>query len=100
MDVYNISNYTKHINNNSKNTICDFENIDLNCSSNNKKPFKTLNLKDISCNNCFKSNDNDNIDLNSSNNSVYFYKNKCIFRSIAKIIKESLEQVNDNCSKV
>ena len=63
-----------------------------NYCNNNEKPIKTLNIKDISCNDNFNSNDNENIEINNTNNSVDF-NNHRITRSIAKIIKENLEQV-------
>ena len=70
----------------------------FNYGNNNVKHIKTLNIKDISCNNRLNINDNENIHINSTNNSVD-YNNQRITRSIAKMIKENLEQVSDNCAK-
>ena len=71
------SNDNENWNNNTNNSV-DY----------NKKPIKTLNIKDISSNDIFKINDNENIEINNTNSSVDC-NNQRITKSIAKITKKT-----------
>ena len=98
VDICNISNCTNHINNNNVNISNNPNSSNHNYGNNNEQSIKTLNIKDIRCNNNCKSNDNENTETNNTINSVD-YNNQRITRSIAKIIKENLEQVSNNRTK-